>query len=90
MQTGAIGSIAIDVPPPALDALAKSDVWIHDDDAWRSILPLFPTQHVGYANQIRDTISKRKNEGAEYLLLHAVKEERVVLLNLKNSSRTIE
>ncbi|THH07415.1 hypothetical protein EW145_g3399 [Phellinidium pouzarii] len=74
--------LAIDVPPGVFDALARSDAWVTDDDAWRSILPGFPTQHTTYASQIRDAVARRKNDGAEFLILFAVKEERVALLSL--------
>lgn len=86
IQSGTLPTIAIDVPPVVFDALARSDIWVTDDDAWRTILPGFPTQHSGYANQIREAVARRKNEGAEMLMLLAVKDERVALLNLKGSS----
>ena len=85
IQSGALPTLAIDVPPAVFDALAKSDTWVTDDDIWRSILPSFPTQHLAYANQIRDAVARRKSEGAEMLMLFAVKEERTALLTLKGN-----
>ncbi|EJC97866.1 uncharacterized protein FOMMEDRAFT_143407 [Fomitiporia mediterranea MF3/22] len=86
VQSGALPALAIDVPPTVFDALSRSDTWIADDDAWRAILPGFPTQHISYANQIREAVSRRKSEGVDLLMLFAVKEERMALLNLKGGS----
>ncbi|KAL5519904.1 hypothetical protein ACEPAG_1564 [Sanghuangporus baumii] len=85
LQSGALPTLAIDVPPPVFDALAKSDAWVTDDDTWRAILPSFPTQHLAYASQIREAVARRKCEGAELLMLFAVKEERMALLTLKGN-----
>ena len=85
IQSGSVPSIAVDAPSAVLDALAKNDLWVYNDDAWRSILQLFPTHNTSFANQIREAVSRRKSEGAEYVLIHAVKEERVLLLNLRSS-----
>lgn len=85
-QSGAIPSIAIDVPPSVFDALARSDAWVYNDEIWRTILQLFPTHHTSFANQIRDAVARRRSEGAEYVLIQAVKEERVLLLSLKGNS----
>ncbi|KAI5119391.1 hypothetical protein M0805_005934 [Coniferiporia weirii] len=81
LQSATSPMLAIDVPPGVFDALARSDAWVTDDDVWRSIVPGFPTQHMTYANQIRDAVARRKSDGAEFLILFAVKEERVALLS---------
>lgn len=83
MQSGSVPTIAIDVPPAVFDSISRSDAWLTDDEAWRTILPAFPTQHMGYANQIRETILRKSDEGAEMIVLFSVKEERVGLLTLK-------
>lgn len=42
----------------------------------------FPAQHTAYAQQVREAAVKRKAEGHPYILLFAVREERVQLLTL--------
>ena len=85
MQSGILPTLAVDVPPPVFDALTRSDAWVTDDEAWRTILTGFPTQHVAYAHQIREAVARRKNEGVEMLMIFAVKEERMALLTLKGN-----
>ena len=76
--------LAVDVPPAVFDAMTRSIGWITDDEAWRGILALFPTQHSAYANQVRDAAQKRKVDAAAlgYVLLFAVRVERMQLLCL--------
>lgn len=81
VQTG-IPILAVDVPPAAYDAMIKNAVWITDDEAWKAILSTFPLQHSVYAPQVREAVAKRKADGHHYVLLFAVREERIQLLSL--------
>jgi translation initiation factor 2-alpha kinase 4 len=72
--------LAIDVPGSLFDVLTRNSSWITDDEAWRPILPHFPTGQSAYANQIREDAQRRKSEGHRLLLLFSVREERVGLL----------
>ncbi|KAH8114389.1 kinase-like domain-containing protein [Phellopilus nigrolimitatus] len=83
MQSGSLPMLAIDVPPGVFDALMRSDAWVTDDDTWRTIASGFPTQHMVYANQIRDNVARRKIDGADYMILFAVREERMALLSFR-------
>lgn len=64
--------------------MAKSAAWTKDDDqeAWKSVLAGFPAQQAGYAYQIKDAVAKRREEGCKFILLFAVRGERVCLLDL--------
>lgn len=82
MQTGGMPMIAVDMPPAAFDSISRNNQWLTDDDVWRyTIVGIFAQQTV-YANQIRDAVLRKKEEGAEFVLLFSVKEERVSLLSL--------
>ncbi|KIJ97967.1 hypothetical protein K443DRAFT_104703 [Laccaria amethystina LaAM-08-1] len=81
IQTG-IPTLAIDVAPAIFDAMVKSQSWITDEDAWKPIVAAFPTQHSAYAQQLREAILKRRSEGHPFILLFAVREERIQLLTL--------
>jgi translation initiation factor 2-alpha kinase 4 len=83
VQSG-LPTLAVDVPMPAFEAMAKNANWTRDDDyeAWKSVLANFPAQQTGYANQIKDAIVKRREEGSKFMLLFAVRGERVCLLAL--------
>lgn len=76
--------IAVDVAPVIFDAMTRTSAWITDDDAWRSILALFPSGNSPYAQQVRDTVIRKKaeNPSCGYALLFAVKEERMQLLKM--------
>jgi translation initiation factor 2-alpha kinase 4 len=74
--------LAVDVLPGVFDAMARNSVWITDEEAWRAILNVFPAQHAAYAQQIREAAAKRKTEGHLFILLFAVREERVQLITL--------
>ena len=74
--------MAIDVPPAIFDLMTRSNTWITDDDAWKAIATGFPTAHAAYAQQIRDAVVKRKADGLRFILLFAVREEKVQLLSL--------
>jgi eukaryotic translation initiation factor 2-alpha kinase 4 len=77
-------TLAVDVPIPVFEAMAKNAAWTKDDDqdAWKSVLAGFPAQQTGYAHQIKDAIAKRRDEGCKFILLFAVRGERVCLLDL--------
>ncbi|CAK5281348.1 unnamed protein product [Mycena citricolor] len=73
--------LAIDVPPAAFDAMTRSSAWVaQDDEAWKAVAGMLPQW--AYAQQIRDAVAKRRSEGFKYMLLFAVREERVQLLKL--------
>jgi translation initiation factor 2-alpha kinase 4 len=74
--------LAVDVPPPVFDSLVKDSAWLTDDDLWRSISNAFPVGQAGYAQQVREAAFKRRAEGHKFLVLVAVKEEKVGLLTL--------
>ena len=73
--------VAIDAPPSVFEAMSRNDKWVEDDEAWRQIAQGFPTQHSGYASQVREMVARKKEDGVQFLLLFAVKEERMALLN---------
>jgi eukaryotic translation initiation factor 2-alpha kinase 4 len=73
--------LAVDVLPVIFDAMTKNSVWITDDEAWKLLLSSFPSSQIAYASQIREAAAKYKAEHP-YILLFAVREERVQLLAL--------
>lgn len=77
-------TLAMDVSDAVFEAMVKNTGWITDEDpeAWRAILSSFPTQQNTYAYQIKEAIGKRKEEGCKFVLLFAVRGERVCLLDL--------
>ncbi|OCH91731.1 Serine/threonine-protein kinase [Obba rivulosa] len=75
-------SLAVDVPPSVFEEMTKHTSWITDEDAWKPIAASFPPQHSAYASQIREAVLRRKADGHKFLLLIAVREERVFLLTL--------
>lgn len=79
---GGVPVIAVDVPPVTFEQLTKNCNWVTDDDAWKPILATFPTQHTQYALQLRDAVAKRKEDGLEFAMLFAVREEKPSLLVL--------
>jgi translation initiation factor 2-alpha kinase 4 len=81
VQSG-IPVIAIDTPANVFDALCRSSSWITDDEAWKAVVSSFPLSSPGYAPQIREAISRRQAEGHSYVLLFAVRDERVHLFAL--------
>ncbi|KAI0954220.1 hypothetical protein AcV7_007513 [Taiwanofungus camphoratus] len=74
--------LAVDVSTSVFDEMTKNSAWITEEDAWKAIVSAFPPQQSGYAYQIRDAAIKRKTDGHKFLLLFAVREERVFLLVL--------
>jgi translation initiation factor 2-alpha kinase 4 len=77
-------TLAVDVPAPAFEAMAKNAAWTKDDDqeAWKAVLASFPAQQTAYAHQIKDAVAKRREEGCMFIFLFAVRGERVCLLEL--------
>ncbi|KAF8170288.1 kinase-like domain-containing protein [Mycena galopus ATCC 62051] len=74
--------LAVDVLPAVFDAMIKSAVWLTDEEVWKALSAAFPVQQWAYAQQVREAVVKRKTEGHRYILLFAVREERVQLLKL--------
>lgn len=77
-------TIVIDVGSTVFDSMVKSSSWLHDEDAWKPISAGFPSQHhsSSYPQQIREAVLKKKAEGAKFVMLFNVKDDRVQLLNL--------
>ncbi|KAG2024094.1 STE/STE20/YSK protein kinase [Coprinopsis cinerea AmutBmut pab1-1] len=75
-------TVAVDVPTSVFDTMCRSSSWLSDDDTWRSLVAAFPPGHSAYASQIRESVLKHKADGHSYVLLFAVKEERIQLLAL--------
>ncbi|KAJ7749951.1 hypothetical protein B0H16DRAFT_1675473 [Mycena metata] len=74
--------LAVDVLPAVFDAMIKSSAWLTDEEIWKALAASFPVQQWAYAQQVREAVVKRKTEGHPYILLFAVREERVQLLKL--------
>jgi len=74
--------IAIDTPANVFDALCRSSGWVTDDETWKTVVSSFPLSSTGYAPQIREAISRRQAEGHRFVLLFAVRDERVHLFAL--------
>jgi eukaryotic translation initiation factor 2-alpha kinase 4 len=83
IQSG-LPTLAVDVPDAAFEAMSKNSAWTTDDnpEAWKTIYTSFPAQQTAYAYQIREAIEKRKEDGCKFVLLFAVRSERVCLLDL--------
>jgi translation initiation factor 2-alpha kinase 4 len=74
--------LAVDVPTSLFDAMTKTTAWITDDEAWRTIISSFAPSHSAYAAQVREAIGKRCDDGHLFLLLFAVRDERIHILPL--------
>ena len=74
--------LAIDVPTSLFDAMTKTTGWTTDDEAWKTIIGSFAPSHSAYAGQVREAVGKRRADGYPFLLLFAVREERIHLLPL--------
>ena len=74
--------IAIDTPANIFDILCQSSSWVTDDETWKTVASSFPLSSTGYAPQIREAISRRQAEGHRFVLLFAVRDERVHLFAL--------
>lgn len=75
-------TIALDVSADVFDSMVRNPIWVNDDEAWKTLSATFPPQTSMYAYQIHEAVAKRKVEGHPYVLLFAVRDERVQLLNL--------
>ncbi|KAG7440064.1 Serine/threonine-protein kinase [Guyanagaster necrorhizus] len=73
--------LVVDIPPAMLVTLTRTNTWITSDEAWKLISPGF-NSHV-YAQQVRDAVAKRKEDGFPFILLYAAREERALLLQLR-------
>ncbi|KAG6890525.1 hypothetical protein C0995_007725 [Termitomyces sp. Mi166 len=80
-------TLAVDVSPAVFEAMTRNSAWIVEEESWKSIVSVFPTSHTAYAHQVREAILKRKAEGHRFMLLFAVREERVQLLNISHNVR---
>jgi eukaryotic translation initiation factor 2-alpha kinase 4 len=81
VQSG-IPVIAVDTPVNVFDALCKSSSWVADDETWKTMVSSFPLSSTGYALQIREAFSRRHAEGHRFILLFAVRDERMHLCAL--------
>ncbi|KAI0320013.1 hypothetical protein OF83DRAFT_1275377 [Amylostereum chailletii] len=80
-QSG-IPVISVDLPASTFELMCKSSTWVTDDDAWKLIAAAFPLPHTGYSAQVRDAVLRRRTDGHRFILLFAVRDERVHLLTL--------
>ncbi|KAG6888787.1 hypothetical protein C0992_007517 [Termitomyces sp. T32_za158] len=85
-QTG-LPILAVDVPPAVFEDMTGNSTWIIEEESWKSIISMFPNSQTAYAHQVREAILKRRAEGHRFMLLFAVREERVQLLNLTHNVR---
>jgi eukaryotic translation initiation factor 2-alpha kinase 4 len=74
--------IAIDTPANVFDLLCQSSSWVTDEEAWKSVASSFTLSSTGYALHIREAISRQQAEGHRFVLLFALRDERVHLLAL--------
>ncbi|KAH9487410.1 eIF-2-alpha kinase GCN2 [Psilocybe cubensis] len=74
--------LVVDVSPAHFDAMIRSSAWVTDEEAWKVIWAMFPPQHSGYAQTVREAAIKRKSEGHSYILLYGIREDRTQLLSL--------
>jgi translation initiation factor 2-alpha kinase 4 len=63
--------------------MVRNSSWITDEEAWKVMLNLFPPQSTAYAQQIREAAAKKRAESHRFLILFAVKDEKVQLLSLQ-------
>jgi hypothetical protein len=47
-------TLVIDVAPAIFDTMVKSQSWITEENAWKPIAAAFSTQHLAYAQQLRE------------------------------------
>lgn len=76
-------TIAVDVPSSVFDSMVKSASWLTDEETWKTMCAAFPTQQASYPNLIREAVLKKKGEGYRFVMLYAVKEERMQILQLQ-------
>ncbi|KIJ60152.1 hypothetical protein HYDPIDRAFT_139699 [Hydnomerulius pinastri MD-312] len=77
-----IPMLVIDVPNTVFDGLVRSSNWVHDEEAWKTIVASMPALQSAYAQQVREAAAKRKAEGHPFLILYATREERMQVLSL--------
>ncbi|KIL60768.1 hypothetical protein M378DRAFT_906708 [Amanita muscaria Koide BX008] len=82
IQNG-LPTLAVDVPPTVFEAMVRNSSWITDEEAWKAMLSLFPPQSTAYAQQIREAAAKKRAESHRFLILFAVRDEKVQLLSLQ-------
>ena len=80
--------LGLDLPSTVFDILSRGDQWVTDDEVWRAVVAGLASSERGYANQIRDVVLRRKEEGAKFLMLYAVKEDRLAVLNFSTTKST--
>jgi len=75
--------LAVHVAPPSFDALVLHPDWWREgeSEALKLVLDAFPAPST-YPQQIREAIQKKKAEGAKYLLLLSLRDDRLNLLSL--------
>ncbi|KAI0746241.1 Serine/threonine-protein kinase [Daedaleopsis nitida] len=78
----ALRTIAVDVTTAVFDEMAKNANWLTSEEAFRSLAAGLPTQHAGYAQQIRDAVVRQKTDGHRYVLLYGIRQDRIALLTL--------
>jgi len=78
---GGMPVVALDISSPLFDALSRNAAWLTDEETWKGLVGEFSS--AGYAQQVRETVAKKKSEGSSWILLVGVKEERVGLLSLR-------
>ncbi|TFK91310.1 Serine/threonine-protein kinase [Polyporus arcularius HHB13444] len=77
-----VRTIAVEVSTAVFDEMAKNTNWLTSEDALRTISAGLPTQHAGYAQQIRDAVLRQKADGHRYVLLYGIRQDRIALLTL--------
>lgn len=77
-----IKTVAVEVSTAVFDEMAKNSNWLTSEEALRTIAIGLPTQHAGYAQQIRDAINRQKADGHRYVLLYGIRQDRIALLTL--------
>lgn len=82
--TNGMPMLGIDVPTPVFDTLVRSPVWIYDEDVWKTIVASMPALQTAYAFQLREAVAKRKAEGHPFIILYAIREERIQVLSLSH------
>ncbi|KAI0635341.1 Serine/threonine-protein kinase [Trametes polyzona] len=74
-------TIAIDVPTPVFEEMAKNSDWLNNDEVLRAIATGLPAQYGHYAQQVKEAVNRQKTDG-NYVLLYGIRQERIVLLTL--------
>ncbi|KAI6125176.1 kinase-like domain-containing protein [Pisolithus croceorrhizus] len=81
VQNG-ISTIVVDVPTTVFDTLVRNSNWIHDDEAWKAVVASMSSLQSAYSHQVREAVARRKADGHPFVILYAVREERMQLLSL--------